>query len=201
MDSANHSKIIPEQFDGGKLDVVEKRVCDTLAAAEMVFTQAADRLLNVNRWGDLANISSFQLLNTKGVRVERRAEVGDFIRIDIPGPGTAAGMGYDWVRIEAINADDTQLERFVSMTVRPSKHPIEGNDEIAHFLTEKATSTFIVRIKDNTVFAEEHARNEQPNTNQGNLLDKGRNLIVGFASKLGLSYPQWQRLVKAFLED
>jgi len=196
-----NSMLVPVQNEGSEMDTVETRSACSIEAANAIYEKACGRLLDVNSWGKLAGISDFQLIDPTGVRVEREVQEGDFIRIDIPGPGTAAGMGYDWVRVEEIKSFEQDGTAEVGMRVRPSAHPVSGSPETAHFLQDSATSTFIIRRKGNEVSAEEHGRNEVANTKASGLIDKGRNMIVGLAAKLGLSYPQWKSLVKAFLAD
>ena len=192
---------VPTQTQGSKMDIVEKRSAKSINESILIYENAVRKLLTINKWGDFAGISAFQLIDADGVRAERLARENDFIRIDIPGPGTLAGMGYDWVRIEKIVTIDDENNQLISMTVRPSAHPVAGNGETAHFLKDVATSTFIVRRIGLDIFAEEHGRNELANTDQGSFFDKGRNFTVGIAAKLGLSYPQWKNLVKGLLKD
>jgi hypothetical protein len=197
----DHLGLIPEQQAGSRMDAMEKRSAETVAEAAVIFKRACDRLLNVNAWGELAGLSDFQLIDVSGVRVERKVKEGDFIRIDIPGPGTMAGMGYDWVRVEEIKKLERDGDSTLGMRVRPSAHPISGSEETAHFLKDAATSTFIVKLNGREITAEEHGRNEMANTETESLLDKGRNFTVSLAAKFGLSYPQWKSLVSAFLAD
>ena len=192
---------VPQQEQGSQIDVVSERQLETETGAQSVFNIAVQRLLSVNEWGNYAGVSAFQLLDEHGVRAERQAEEGDYIRIDIPGPGAKAGKGYDWVRIEEISSNTTIAEPWVAMRVRPSAHPHADEAETAHFLKDIATSTFIIRKVGLVIYAEEHARNEVPNTDDVGLYDKGRNLIVAIGAKLGLSYPQWKRLVNGLLSD
>ncbi|KIA96554.1 hypothetical protein OC25_02070 [Pedobacter kyungheensis] len=193
--------LVPGQYQGSDMGTVEKRSGRSNEEADRIFERACRRLLDVNSWGRLAGVSAFQLMDTSGISVDREAREGDYIRIDIPGPATMAGMGYDWVRVEEIKSFEKDGIAGLGMRVRPSAHPVSGNPETAHFLQETATSTFIIRREGNAVSAEEHGRNEVANTSAGNLIDKGRNMVVGLAAKLGLSYPQWKSLVKAFLAD
>ncbi|MFC4210932.1 hypothetical protein ACFOWA_07055 [Pedobacter lithocola] len=201
MASTNNLSKVPEQICGSEMDVVDERTFDSEEEALKRYLISSERLLNVNNWGLYAGISAFQLIDSHGVRAQRLAEQKDYIRIDIPGPGTQAGMGYDWVRIEEIVRIDDVKERYVLITVRPCPHPLSDKKESAHFLKDSATSTFIVRQKGNVVYAEEHGRNELPNTSAGSFYDKGRNFFVGMAAKMGLSYPQWSSLVKGLLAD
>ncbi|WP_421943093.1 hypothetical protein [Pedobacter sp.] len=192
--------LIPTQYLGSKIDVSEKIVTTNATQASAWFRKASERLLDVNSWGSFANLSEFQLTDTSGERIFRTACEKDYIRIDIPGPGTKAGKGYDWVRIEEIRFDESPDEEILVMTVRPSAHPASKDNIPAHFLGCSATSTFLVKRKGLEIFVEEHGRNELINTKQRNLSDTARNFAVGLAAKLGLSYPQWNALVKGILE-
>ena len=144
-------------------------------------------------------MSDFFLTDAAGALVQRKATGGDHIKIDIPGPGTQAGEGYDWVTIEEIKAEVLDNAEVLSMTARPSANPLTAGEDTAHFLTDEATSTFQVKRIGNTIYAEEHARNEVPNTDTENTLDNIRNTFVGWGAKVGFSYPQWKALVKGFL--
>jgi len=194
---------IPKQEIGEEMDVMEKRSFENKAIAIDFFKTARHRLLDVNRWAKLTGheLSSFQLVSSFGNPVEGLAGNGDYIRIDIPGPGTSVGQGYDWVLIESIvEASEVGME-LVSMKVRPTASPLSNNGDTAHFLTEQATSTFQVKRIGQHVLAEEHGRNEQPNTYTMSTTANIRNMLVGWAATLGLSYPQWKSLVKGILAD
>jgi len=201
QDEKNTLQAVPIQVVGSQMDVVEEKSVNTDFDALALYRRTADRLLTVNEWGRYAGMSAFQLIHKNGIRAERKAEAGDFIRIDIPGPGTHAGMGYDWVKILNIISRDDVGQEWLAIVVQPSSHPLAKDGETAHFLKSHASSTFIVRRDGLTVFAEEHGRNEEPNTSEGTLYDRGRNFVVGMAAKLGMSYPQWKNLVKGLLED
>ncbi|RNL52117.1 hypothetical protein [Pedobacter jejuensis] len=201
MENNTNLPKVPEQVVGSEVDVVDERKFEHDEEALKRYLISSERLLDINNWGKYAGISAFQLIDSHGVRAQRLAEQQDYIRIDIPGPGTKAGMGYDWVRIEEIERNDDGNERYILIRVRPCPHPLSDKNDTAHFLKDNATSTFIVRQRGNVVYAEEHGRNELPNTNTGSLYDKGRNFVVGMAAKIGLSYPQWSSLVKGLLAD
>ncbi|QPH41372.1 hypothetical protein [Pedobacter endophyticus] len=201
MENNEELQPVPSQQEGSKIDVVSQREFATNTEASLLFNKAVQRLLSVNNWGDYAGMSAFQLYDADGVEVQRQATEGDYIRIDIPGPGAAAGKGFDWVHIEKIENSVTETESWVAMRVRPSAHPNSSEDDTAHFLKDIATSTFIIRQVDRIVYAEEHGRNEVPNTDGVGVYDKGRNLIVALAAKFGLSYPQWKSLVNGLLSD
>jgi len=194
------NSLVPRQVIGSQMDVVEERKLSSLIQAQEFFSAAAKRLLAVNEWGRISGLSDFKIFAPDGKEAMRSAQKGDFIRIDIPGPGPVSGGGFDWVKVEEIQREHDGDQEMISMCVRPCPSPFNKDKQIAHFLKDHATSTFLIRRDRITVWAEEHGRNEQANTDEGNLIDRARNLIVGFSAKLGLSYPQWKLLVKGLLE-
>ena len=146
-------------------------------------------------------MSAFSLTDAQGNEVQRKATDGDHIKIDIPGPGTKTGKGYDWVVIEQIKEEVLDGAEVLSMTVRPAANPLNDDEHTAHFLSAEATSTFQVKRISNTIYAEEHGRNEVPNTDLEDTMDNIRNTFVGWGAKLGFSYPQWKGLVKGLLAN
>lgn len=194
--------IIPEQKQGGKLDTAAKVEFPSVAAAADFYQVAKERLLNVSGWAEICKVplSTFSLTNAEGITIKRLAVEGDYLKIDIPGPGTAAGDGFDWVKIEKITEEITPEGIEISLQARPAANPVNADQSIAHFFKDEATSTFQVKQIGNTVFAEEHGRNEVPNTDTSSTTDNIRNTLVGWMAKIGLSYPQWKSLVKGIVE-
>jgi len=199
MENLNE-QMVPRQSQGSKMDAVEEREFNTVETANKVFTSACERMLLVHHWGKYSPGTDFRLFDIQGNPVERPAVVGDFIQIDIPGPGTLSGKGYDWVYIEDIQAYQSEAGQSLGMRVRPCKNPMTSGEEVAHFLEDAATSTFIIRREGTQVWAEEHGRNEMVNLGAEKLIDKARNVVVGLSAKIGLSYPQWKMLVKGLLD-
>ncbi|MET3114204.1 hypothetical protein AAKU52_001937 [Pedobacter sp. CG_S7] len=192
---------IPQQKKGTEMNAVEKIELISETEAIRFFKIVKERLLDVNHWAEIAGIgmSHFFLTDAGGNLVQRNATGGDLIKIDIPGPGTKIGTGYDWVEIEEIKEQIMDGADILSMTVRPAVNPLTEEKDIAHFLTNQATSTFQVKRIGNAIYAEEHGRNEVPNTATENTLDNIRNTFVGWGAKIGLAYPQWKALVKGLL--
>jgi len=197
------SSHVPAQEVGTEMNAVEKIEFTTEAQAIHFFQTVKERLLDINRWTEIAGIqmSKFFLTDASGNPVQRKATSGDHIKIDIPGPGSQTGEGYDWVTIEEIKSEIIDGTEVLSMTARPSANPNANSDDIAHFLSEEATSTFQVKRSGTTIYAEEHGRNEKPNINTDNKLDNIRNTFVGWGAKIGFSYPQWKSLVKGLLDQ
>lgn len=193
---------IPLQTQGSKMDTVEQIQCNSTVQAEQLYNLLRQRLLDINNWGVMAKLplSSFKLFNATGRAADRQAQEGDFIRIDIPGPGTKTGKGYDWVIVESITEQQDADYAVSSLRVRPCPHPLNPDESIAHFLGPQATSTFHVKLSGNTISAEEHGRNEMVNIYTNHVLDNIRNAIVGLCAKVGFAYPQWKSLVTGMLE-
>lgn len=192
---------IPVQTIGSEMNASADKQFGTFFEAEAFYQIVKQRLLTVNQWYDFADLpmSAFKLFDHSGRSADRIAKEGDHIRIDIPGPGTKTGGGYDWVVIEKITEEATGQNQVISMRVRPAAHPLSEDKHTAHFLKETATSTFQVKQMGTKVRTEQHGRNEEPNTETAHTLDNFRNTMIGWGSKLGFSYPQWKSLVKGLI--
>jgi hypothetical protein len=195
-------KSVPEQEEGQQVDIVESKTADTTAAAKELYAACKKRLFDINRWADISGTGSatFTIMDKTGNPKQGLPGTGDHFRIDIPGPGSSAGDGYDWVQVELVedHADEQDDHEWTVMKVRPASNPNSPKEEVAHFLDEKATSSFIVRRNGYTVSTEVHGRNEKPNTT-GNIPDKIRNTLVGSAAALGISAIQWKKLASGLL--
>lgn len=198
----NAEQNIPEQHEGGQTNTTEKTSFDTVDAAKQFFRLACNRLKDVNKWEKVcgSEATHFALIGPEGKQVFRDAEEGDYFRINIPGPGNKAGDGYDWVRVEEIAFSQDGDEEVFFIRVRPSEPPVNNEAQVAHFFKDKATSTFMITRSGNTVSAGVHGRNEQPNTDAASITDKVRNALVGTASMLGFSLPQWKMLAKGLVQ-
>jgi hypothetical protein len=194
-------EVVPEQYSGGETDALAKVHCKTIEEARDFYSLIRGRLADVNNWQKVSEtpLASFTLFDPIGSPVDRDVQEGDFIRIDIPGPGPKVGNGYDWVNVKIVREEMIAEGDLFSIQVSPSPQPTVTDGKIAHFLDPIATSTFQVRRIGTIIYAEEHARNENPNFKTGNFLDNLRNGIVGTAASLGLSYPQWKSLVQGLI--
>jgi hypothetical protein len=193
---------IPEQQEGGKTDVTESITLSSDRDAKQFFEIACQRLRNVNQWEEVcgSEATQFALIDSGGNIVYREVEEGDYFKIDIPGPGNSAGKGFDWVRVEEISLKKDQEEDVFFIRVRPCQPPLKKEHGTAHFFKEQATSTFMIRRSGSTISAEVHGRNEKPNVDTEQVKDKVRNALVGAASLLGFSLPQWKMLVKGLIK-
>jgi hypothetical protein len=195
------NEFVPKQEKGGKLDIRANLTLASEEEAEIFFEVVKKRLFNINGWDEVCMVpsSTFKLINRKNQEIIGTAKEGDYIRINIPGPGTKIGEGFDWVNIESIlehHADHTELW---SITVRPCSHPLKPKELIAHFFSPMASSTFQAKRVKNKIYTAVHGRNEVANNKIGSLLDRLRNTMVAFGAKIGFSYPQWKLLAEGLL--
>ncbi|WP_276134630.1 hypothetical protein [Polluticoccus soli] len=201
MEHPRHN--IPEHVHGAKKDLKHSYTAEDADDAEELFVVAKNKLLDVNNW-DKTSVSAsavFQLADHHGNDLHRKAHKGDYIKINIPGPGSSTGGGFDWVHIEHITYDDYPDEHTESilMEVRPCPAPVNNNEEVAHFFKDDATSTFIIERHGKLLMAHYYGRNEVPNTEAHNTADVVRNAAVAAGALAGLSEMQWTNLIKGFL--
>ena len=192
--------LIPQQHTGKSTNIEDEFVAKDEKEAQQIFDETKHRLLNVNRWHELTGPASavFELTDGAGEPLSREAGEGDYFKIDIPGPGTIEGKGYDWVRVEKIEEEHEGDRDCVLMRVRPAKEPATGGNT-THFFTSEATSNFMVERSGNTIKAAVYGRNEKPNTETSNIIDKTRNTMIALGAFAGFSELQWKMLVKSLL--
>lgn len=197
--------IVPENIKGKSLDKEHAISTDTENEAKIIFKKAADKMLHLNKWAELGGIISAEFLLTdhEGQPLERAAAAGDFVRIDVQGPGSIVGGGYDWVNIEALEdkSNHESSEESIGMRLRACKPPGQNTDKVAHFFKGDATSSFVIYRNKNRVHSFYFGRNEVINTDTDRLLDNVRNIIIGGVALGGVSEIQWDNLIKAFLRD
>ncbi|MBC7388318.1 MAG: hypothetical protein H7329_03830 [Opitutaceae bacterium] len=176
----------------------------TKEEALKVFEIACQRLIEIHNWDKRADKISakFVLTNKSGFEVLREPKEGDYIRIDIPGPGTKAGDGYDWVQVETIIfSDPYKMDvKFFGFKAIPATNPQNDKGVTAHFLSDQETSSFIISLNDKTIYSEIHDKNEAPNAGASHLIDKVRNLGVAAGAIFGIVNMQWNLLAKGLLK-
>jgi len=185
--------MVPKNETGMQTNTESSLELNDETQAKEFYEVVKNRLLQVNEWHDLAGKASarFQLSDKNGTPVSRWAQAGDHIRIDIPGPGSATGDGDDWVQIEEIQEENN----CVSVRVRPATNPLNEKQDVAHFFSDEASSSFVVKRELSKVTAGVYGRNEKPNTHAEDFKDKIRNTVVAAGAIAGFSKIQWKSLV------
>ncbi|MEJ7646435.1 MAG: hypothetical protein WKF87_17690 [Chryseolinea sp.] len=202
MGKEETNQIVPEQITGKAIDATGSVEFNNERNAKEFFTIAKRRLKNVNDWADLAKVPSaiFKIVGTDGQEVDRAVKKGDYFKINVPGPGSSTGDGFDWVIVEDVEDKiDTGGESF-GFRVRPTENPNNLKKDIAHFYSEESTSSFLVTRVGCVVSAAVKDRNTKPNENADSTIDKIRDAVVGAAGVFSFSKIQWQGLVDGLLQ-
>lgn len=195
--------LIPQQHSGSDSNISCSIELSTTAEAHEVFLHARANLLHVNKWHDLSGpaTASFQLTDLQGKDVNMEVIAGDYLKINIPGPGNAQ-TGYDWVKVENVEEQLTHSYHvWTAIKVRPASPPVPTIKRTAHFFSDQATSSFIVERRGRIVKVCVIGKNETVNEQSKGWLDTMRNTIVAFAAMIGLNKPQWKSLVKGILRE
>jgi hypothetical protein len=202
-DEKKTMEFVPEHYTGKIIDTESFVEFNSAAEARSLFEVAKNRLLNVNSWNELTGTATaeFQVVDKDGMEVDRPVQEGDYFKIDVPGPGPVAGDGYDWVRVEEISVVAEPETESVGVRVRPCPNPQTREDDAAvHFYSEESTSNFLVAREGNIVKAGVYDRNTKPN-DEGDLVDKARNLLMGLGAVEGFSRFQWKQLTDGLLGE
>jgi len=197
----NKQDLIPPQNEGKQADLLEKKTLPDEDSAQQTFSTASDRLLHPQRWQELCGKAgaAFAVISDELQQVDRPLKEGDYLRIDIPGPGTGAGEGYDWVRVAMLQSGEEAGIRRLGIKLEPSANPESRGDATAHFFKAGSSSTLEIILEGNIIEAHYHGRNEVINNETGKLGDDLRNTVVGAGAKAGLSEAQWTALLKGLI--
>ena len=195
--------LIPKQEIGKQYDNLETVICADGIQAKRKYESSCKKLLQISNWGKIGDSilkTEFYLCDKEGNEIKRDPKIGDFIRIDLSGPGSKSGEGYDWVCIEEIVKIEAEREyEFTSIKVRPAACPLNKSTAIAHFFDAAATSTFIVSRNKNVVSAQIHGRNEEPNKLTEIVTDNVRNTVIAKFAAIKFSDIQWRSLCKGLI--
>lgn len=194
---------VPVQKKGAFHDNESKRSFESAELVANHFEILKDRFFSIHRWkeygGDLS--ADFRLFDCVGSYVDRMPRKGDYIRIDIPGPGDIKAKGYDWV--EVMKIDDRcygdELERYL-LVCRPSAVPQSNEEHIAHFYARESSSSFIISRGIDYIKAGIYGRNEVPNISRSGFFGRIRNLLVSIGGFFQLTKIQWKSLADGFLD-
>lgn len=197
--------IIPTIHRGIDTKAIARKICINEAQAIEMFQMAAERLLDINNWGEFASklSATFSLTDYSGVSINyKQPEAGNLIRIQLPGPPNIDGSGYNWVKIEKIEKDKDLIRKLESLLiqVRPVENPFDKKQETqAHLYTIDTTSTFAVIRKNKIIWVLELGRHEVINASVNSIYNKARSLCIALAAFAGLSTSQWKLLIKGIL--
>lgn len=170
--------LLPKQVSGEERTTAAEVNMEKEEDARYVFERASERLLDINQWTDMCLSVSFQLTDDRGHRLDGRAAVNDFIRIDLP--GHHEDRGQLWVQIERVEEPvSPETDQLFLMQIHRTPAPGAGNEMAAE---DMGTSTFVLERKAKHV----------------SLTVYGRNKVVA-TSVIGLSKSHWKTLVHGLL--
>lgn len=196
-------KIVPPQEEGKAIQAESSVDMKEEKMAKVFYLEVKRRLQDIDQWHEMAGGLSarFQLIDSNGEEVNRPPQNGDFIRVDIPGPGTATGDGYDWVRVEEVEDESLPTFERYGFRVRPARHPEKPGEDVSHFFSDESTSSFLITREGNVITAAVYDRNTKANTDATNLVEKVRDLIAGSAGLLIFSKLQWKNLTEGLVDS
>ena len=203
MKQRDHIGVVPLQFKGQEIEAEATKELKDETDAKSLYNVAKKKLLDVNNWKKITGFitAQFQIIDEKGKEVNREVKKGDYLRIDIPGPGSKEGNGYDWVLVEELKEINNESVQSVGFRVRPNENPFGEKNETAHFYSKEATSSFIITRENSKVISWIIDRNLLPNTEAAALADKVRDVAVGISAIAGFSKVQWQGLADGLIEN
>ena len=202
MKKQDYAGISPHQYTGTEIGADASIELNDETDARSFYETAKDRLLNVNNWHKVAGLvsASFQLVDATGQEVDRKVEKGDFLKIDIPGPGSSQGVGYDWVTVEERKEIAEGDNQSIGFRVRPAQNPHGSKKETAHFYSSEATSNFIVMREKTKITSWIIDRNIKPNNHADGVMDKVRDVAIGIGAIGMFSKVQWQGLADGLIK-
>ncbi len=191
---------VPEQVKGSFHDTESQQHFDDPLTARQHFEVLKERFFSINRWNTICGkkLADFRLYDSYGQPVDRVPRTGDFIRIDIPGPGNTEAKGFDWVKITDILQEKDERSERILIICNPSASPQNDSSGIAHFYSSEATSTFLISCKANTLETAVYGRNESPNL-KTTFINTLRSLLIALGGMCGLSKIQWKSLTDGLL--
>ncbi|MBD0331251.1 MAG: hypothetical protein ICV66_01215 [Chitinophagaceae bacterium] len=200
---SSNKKDVPEQYTGSESNTEDSVTFNNEKQAKEFFRIVKNRLLYVNSWNQISGAASakFCLTDKTGNYVNRSVTEGDHFEINIPAPGSVTGDGRDWVQVESVEENHNNSEESVTIKVHPATNPRNKKSDVAHFFSEEASSSFIVKRKNNTITAGVYGRNEKPNTDAKSVIDKARNTAIAAGAIGGFSKLQWKNLLKGLLKQ
>ena len=192
--------LIPTQFKGKQEDIVESKSWADEHQAQLRYEILRKKLLHVNEWQYYAPELrvKFHLYDSQGKELAGFISQNNYIRISIPGPGNAAGQGYDWVKVVNVEEQESPVP-WLCITVHPTVPPNARHNTIAHFYTEKASNTFVVLCYGHSLYMEVRSRNLNVNDDEVSFKDKIRNKAVAWGGKVGLSGINWKKFAQAMM--
>ncbi|GGK85805.1 hypothetical protein ACD591_17730 [Rufibacter glacialis] len=168
------------------------------ATAQREFARTKEKLFNVNSWSLLTGINStFQLFDAQGNPSDApRIQEGDYMQIILPATSIE-----NWVTAIEVTEEEEAAQLVVRPCPKPEaqKNDQEGN-EVKHFFSEEATSTFRVVREGTKIMGMEIGRNEVIN-NTGEQAGNRPilNTLISEGGWAGFQALQWDKITRYYV--
>ncbi len=167
------------------------------ATARQEFVRTKQKLFDVNRWSSLSGINStFHLYDKQGHPSKAtKVQVGDYMQIILPATAIE-----NWVTVIEVVEEEDAAQFIVRPCPKPEvqKDAMDG-EEVKHFFSEEATSTFRVLREGTKIMGMEIGRDEKPN--QGDQAG-GRgvlNTLISAGGWAGFQALQWGKITRYYV--
>lgn len=164
------------------------KVFNNVDESGQAFKKSVEKLFDVEKWSLLSGITCrFELYDKSGNKKKSgKPEVGEFMRIILPGP-----LPENWVKIIDIKREQNNAQ----FTVSPSQDPRDSDENVEHFFIDGATSTFKVERKGNEIIAYEIGSTEGINNRREEAGERGvLNTLIAESGWAGFQKTQWKKL-------
>ena len=117
-----NQELIPKQEKGGHVDILEIKHFGLDSEAILFYQNMEARFLNINTWHKVckSTLSKFYLVDSNNQLIEGNPKIGLYIKIDIPGPSTKMGAGFDWVIIRNVTYIEEINYQAIYIVVQPA---------------------------------------------------------------------------------
>jgi hypothetical protein len=174
-------------------ETIDKTYCSQQSyqdpeTALQAFARSKEKVFDVNHWSGLSRITAdfFLYDQARNPKPTGRPAVGDFIKVQLPGPTPE-----NWVSVIQVLDEEKQA----GFTARPCADPREQKGQTEHFFTDASTSTFRVNVVGTTVFACQIGENESINNQNTEAGDRAViNTVIAGAGWVFYQRIQWKTL-------
>lgn len=165
---------------------------DNEEVAKKNFNQQREKFLNVDYWTALSDVENlfFSHYDAEGNRVKRKAERGDFIKVDLPGP-----VPLYWVRIESIKDQPDKVEIISRPSYDPTERPLR-KDITAHFFDKNTLNKLSFERVGNRLIAEVRGINAAINNKPKEADTSIINTTVALGGWAGMQKRQWDSFTR-----
>lgn len=164
--------------------------------AKEKFEIQKEKFLDVDYWTSLSEIeNSFTHYDHEGNRIKRKAKVGDFIKVEFPGP-----IPKYWVSVETIEIESDKVKIIIRPSYDPTIRPLK-KEVTSHFFDRATINILSFEREGKRLIAEvkaiSAAINNDPEEADGTSII---NTTVALGGWAGMQKRQWESFTKNLVE-